>query len=127
MDMPRIGAGLPSCGPSASPDGIRTVAIAAERLGLDSLWTFERLLLPAPAEGESPYPLPESNASVYDPLDTLTWVAAHTERIRLGTSVLDALFHPPVAFARDWRPSTDFPPAGSSPASGRAGCPRSSP
>ncbi len=35
-----------------------------------------------------------------DPLETLTWVAADTQHIRLGTSVLDSLFHPPVVLAR---------------------------
>jgi probable F420-dependent oxidoreductase len=100
MDMPRFGVGIPSCGPHASPGAIAAVAAAAEGLGLDSLWTFERVLLPSPSGGKSPYPLPESNATVYDPIETLTWISAQTKRIRLGTSVLDALFHPPVVFAR---------------------------
>jgi alkanesulfonate monooxygenase SsuD/methylene tetrahydromethanopterin reductase-like flavin-dependent oxidoreductase (luciferase family) len=45
----------------------------------------------APAE---PYPassdgsLPEAFQRVLDPFATLTWAAAHTERIALGTSVL---------------------------------------
>jgi probable F420-dependent oxidoreductase len=100
MDKPRFGVGVPSCGPHASPGAIAAVAAAAEGLGLDSLWTFERVLLPAPSDGTSPYPLPESNATVYDPIETLTWIAAQTKRIRLGTSVLDALFYPPVVLAR---------------------------
>jgi probable F420-dependent oxidoreductase len=98
--LPRIGVGLPHCGPHASPDGIVAVAKAAERLGFHSVWTFERLLRPIGPDGENSYGLPPTNASVYDPLETLTWVAAHTERVRLGTSVLDALFHPPVILAR---------------------------
>jgi probable F420-dependent oxidoreductase len=100
MKIPRIGVGLPNCGPQASPEGILAVATAAERLGFDSLWTFERLLLPKPVDGGNPYGLPETNALVYDPLETLTWVAAKTERIRLGTSVLDLLFQPPIVLAR---------------------------
>jgi probable F420-dependent oxidoreductase len=100
MHIPRIGVGVPSFGPHASPDGIVTVATAAERLGFHSVWTFERLLLPAPPDGDNPYGLPKQTASVYDPLETLTFVAAHTQQIHLGTSVLDALFHPPVVLAR---------------------------
>jgi probable F420-dependent oxidoreductase len=100
MHIPRIGVGVPSFGPHASPDGIVTVAQTVERLGFHSVWTFERLLLPAPSDGDNPYGLLEHNASVYDPLETLTWVAAHTQRIRLGTSVLDALFHPPIVLAK---------------------------
>jgi len=36
----------------------------------------------------------------FEPLETLSYVAALTERIKLGTSVIDALFHPPVMLAR---------------------------
>ena len=34
---------------------------------------------------------PEDFGTVYDPIETLTYVAARTSRITLGTSVLDAL------------------------------------
>jgi probable F420-dependent oxidoreductase len=43
---------------------------------------------------------PEGFGSVYDPIETLAWVAARTSRITVGTSVLDALFHSPVILAR---------------------------
>src|SRR5262245_52030046 len=98
--LPRIGVGLPHCGPHASPEGIVAVARAAERLGFHSVWAFERLLRPVGPNGENPYGLPPTNSSVYDPLETLTWAAAHTDRVRLGTSVLDTLFHPPAILAR---------------------------
>jgi len=38
--------------------------------------------------------------NVLDPLETLTYVAANTDRITLGTSVIDMLFHNPVILAR---------------------------
>ena len=43
---------------------------------------------------------PKDFAAVYDPIETLTYVAARTSRITLGTSVLDALFQSPVILAR---------------------------
>ena len=43
---------------------------------------------------------PEDFATVYDPIETLAYVAARTSRITLGTSVLDALFQSPVILAR---------------------------
>ena len=43
---------------------------------------------------------PEDFGTVYDPVETLTYVAARTSRITLGTSVLDALFQSPVILAR---------------------------
>jgi len=35
-----------------------------------------------------------------DPLETLTYVAANTNKISLGTSVIDMLSHNPVILAR---------------------------
>lgn len=97
-----LGIALPSSGASASPEDIARVARDAERLGLAAVWTFERWLRPAEPDmlGVGPMPLPDSNAIVYDPLETLSYVAAITSRIRLGTSVLDTLFHSPVVLAR---------------------------
>jgi probable F420-dependent oxidoreductase len=98
-----LGIGLPSSGRHASPESITRVAQAAERAGLGSLWTFERLLRPPTplALGfTEPLYLPDNNALVYDPLETLSYVAAKTSTIRLGTSVVDTLFHNPVVLAR---------------------------
>src|SRR5262245_21128151 len=97
-----LGLALPTSGDTASPDAILRVAGEAERIGLATVWTYERLLSPTrPVTfGGRPFPLPEKYSSVYDPREALGYVAARTSRIRLGTSVLDALFHPPVVLAR---------------------------
>jgi hypothetical protein len=112
-------------GPHASPDAILTVATAAERLGFHCVSTFDPLLLPAAPGWRNVYGLPEFPA--YDVLETLTWVAAHTRRIRLTTNALDSLFQPPIVLARRLLHLTSSPPAGSMSALDRAGCPRSSP
>lgn len=100
----KLGINLPTYAPHGSPEAIARVAVEAERIGLASVWTFERLLRPtgpvSPGHGLPPSVLPDFYASVYDPLETLAYVAAKTTTIRLGTSVLDALFHPPVVLAR---------------------------
>jgi alkanesulfonate monooxygenase SsuD/methylene tetrahydromethanopterin reductase-like flavin-dependent oxidoreductase (luciferase family) len=49
--------------------------------------------------GVDAQPPPEYYANVFDPIETLTCVAALTERVRLGTSAINALFHPPVVLA----------------------------
>jgi probable F420-dependent oxidoreductase len=95
-----LGVGLPNFGPHASPRSILAVASTAERLGFHSVWTFERLLLPVTPTGTNPYGLPEHNATVYDSLETLTWVAASTRRIALGTIVMDPLFQSPLVLAK---------------------------
>ncbi|WP_084964324.1 TIGR03619 family F420-dependent LLM class oxidoreductase [Thermoactinospora rubra] len=98
-----LGVELPSAGASASPEEIVRVARHAERIGLAAVWTFERLLLPAgPAKmiGGPEVPLPEAYGSVYDPLETLSYVAAVTGRVALGTSIVVATYHNPVVLAR---------------------------
>ena len=42
MNAIKIGVHLPIAGRDASPDLIKRVALEAERLGLDSIWTWER-------------------------------------------------------------------------------------
>ncbi|MGW1945758.1 TIGR03619 family F420-dependent LLM class oxidoreductase [Streptomyces sp. NPDC001939] len=98
MNTPRIGFGLPSFGPHAGPEAIAEVARAAERLGFDSVSLSERLLLPAGPDWHNEARLPESY--VWEPLETLTWAAAHTSRIRLATGIVNALFQPPLILAR---------------------------
>ncbi|UBU15379.1 TIGR03619 family F420-dependent LLM class oxidoreductase [Nonomuraea gerenzanensis] len=98
-----LGIGLPVTGPQANPEEIVRVAQAAERAGLGAVWAYERLLRPAEPWMlglEQVIPLPEESASVYDPLETLAYVAAATSTIKLGIDVIDALFHPPVVLAR---------------------------
>ncbi|NMO52883.1 TIGR03619 family F420-dependent LLM class oxidoreductase [Actinoplanes sp. TBRC 11911] len=105
MTSIKLGVHLPSAGPGASPTGIAAVAEEAERVGLDSVWSWERLMRPTVpiAMGGPGGPVmeaPEDFATVYDPIETLAYVAARTSRISLGTSVLDALFQSPVILAR---------------------------
>ena len=104
MLMTKLGLALPTAGSAASPQTIADVAESAERIGLSSVWTFERLMRPvhgaAPIGGGEDVPLPEAYGCVYDPIETLAYVAARTMTITLGTSVLDALLHSPIVLAR---------------------------
>ena len=105
MSTRKLGVNLPLAGAGASPEAISRVAQEAERAGLDSVWAWERLMRPTEpiAMGGPGGPVmdaPEQFAVVYDPIETLAFVAARTSRITLGTSVLDALFSSPVVLAR---------------------------
>ena len=97
-----IGIALPQMGAETSPTLITQIAQEAERLDFASLWVGERLLRPRHfvAYGHPSNPMPDYFKSIYDPLETLSYVAAKTERIKLGTSVINALFHVPVVLAR---------------------------
>jgi probable F420-dependent oxidoreductase len=101
----RLGVHLPVAGKSASPEIILQVAVEAERIGLDSVWSWERLMRPTVpialgGAGGVVIDAPEEFGIVYDPIETLAYVAARTSRITLGTSVLDALFESPIILAR---------------------------
>ncbi|HLG13359.1 MAG TPA: LLM class F420-dependent oxidoreductase [Blastocatellia bacterium] len=100
----KIGISLPQLGPQATAENLIRAATRAEALGYDSVWVLERLLWPL--RPQEPYPvtpdgsLPEAYQIVLDPIETLTFVAAHTKTVRLATSVLVLGYHTPIEFAR---------------------------
>ncbi len=100
----KVGITLPQAGEQSTKENIVRTAKTAEDEGFDSLWVFERLLWPI--SPQTPYvatpdgSLPVEYQRVFDPLETLTFLAAKTNKITLGTSVIDILFHNPVMLAR---------------------------
>jgi probable F420-dependent oxidoreductase len=100
----KFGFALPQLGPQATPENLIRTAQKAEQLGYDSLWVLERLLWPInpkdPYRASPDGRLPEAYQIVLDPLETLTFAAAHTKKIRLGTSVLVLPYHTPIDLAR---------------------------
>lgn len=89
-----IGFAPPVSGSWATPENMIRIARRAEELGYHSLWVFQRLLAPVDAGWGEAY------RSVHDPLLTLGFLAAHTERIRLGTAVVNLPFVSPVVLAK---------------------------
>src|SRR5947199_1341780 len=70
-------------------------------MGLASLWVSDRLLLPTKSkETFDGDPWPEIFATVYDPIEMLTFAAARTRKVKLGTSVMSSLLQNPVTLAR---------------------------
>jgi probable F420-dependent oxidoreductase len=98
----KIGITLPQMGPESSPAAIVEIAQEAERLDFASLWVGERLLRPRHyvPYGGGDQGIPEFQKIIYEPLETLTYAAAKTERIQLGTSIINVFFHVPVVLAR---------------------------
>jgi len=100
----RVGFALGNIGPIGTAENLIKIGQRAEALGYDTLWSVERLLWPV--NPQSPYPvtsdgmLPEEYKHVLDPLETMTFVAAHTKRIAVGSSVLDMPYYNPVTLAR---------------------------
>lgn len=99
-----LGLGLPQMKQYEPSHDVTAVARDAEECGFDSLWVFERTLVPEnPVDGMYGVPgrpWPEGFRRVADPLVTLALAAAVTERVRLGTSVLVGPLRQPFELAR---------------------------
>lgn len=90
----KIGFALPVSGSWANPRNVAAIARRAEELGYLSLWTFQRLLVPTGSG------MPPVYASVLDPLVVLAHAAAVTERVRLGTAVVNMPYLAPAVLAK---------------------------
>jgi probable F420-dependent oxidoreductase len=85
----RLGVSLAQDGRLAEPACVRSAAVAAEQVGYSSIWVHDRLL------GRD-----EPGGPALDPLSVLTYAAAVTSRVRLGTSVLVAPWYRPALLVR---------------------------
>jgi probable F420-dependent oxidoreductase len=87
----RVGIHLPQYGKVASREAVAAVAGRAEELGFADVWVSDHTVHPAAQSYPSPY--------LFDPVVTLAWAAALTERVGLGTSVWVAPMHNPLESA----------------------------
>lgn len=76
----RFGIALPTYPAGATIDGVVQVARAAEELGFVSAWTTDHVILPVDEAG--PY------REIFEPLMMLAYLAAVTEKVTLGISVI---------------------------------------
>ena len=89
-----IGFGAPVSGAWATPENLAAFATAAESAGYHSLWSFQRLLVPADSGMDPVY------QSVLDPMAALSFAAAVTQRIRLGVAIINLPFVSPGYLAK---------------------------
>lgn len=90
----RVGFSLLNNWGVADAQALVDLAVRAEELGLDSVWVHDHVFNVAHVLeriGDRPY---------YEPLTFLTYVAARTSRVRLGTSVLVLPYHNPIRLAK---------------------------
>ncbi|PZF82231.1 TIGR03619 family F420-dependent LLM class oxidoreductase [Jiangella anatolica] len=83
---------LPNESPRMAPSRLTELAVLAERLGYDAVLLPDHLL--------PPEPYGPAYGGVYEPLTTLAFLAAATERIRLGMSVLVVPLREPFLVAK---------------------------
>lgn len=89
----QFGIMLPHYKQVAATDAIARVAKAAERLGYASVWVSDHIVIPNAA-------VDRFGEVFYDPLAVLAYVAACTERVQLGSSVLILPYRNPIQVAK---------------------------
>ena len=98
---------LPTVGPLGSLDTLTTLALAAEAAGLESIWVPHHDAIPGSRTSVYPYPQSKTEAAFVpgvqwlDPLVTLGAIAAVTQRVRLGTSVMIITQRNPIVTATE--------------------------
>lgn len=91
-DLLKFGVCLPNYGITGSPESLRRVAIAAEELGYDSVWTTDHILMPL--ESGTPY------ERILESITSLSYLAAVTNKVKLGISSLILAMRNPVVAAK---------------------------
>ncbi|HEX4171483.1 MAG TPA: LLM class F420-dependent oxidoreductase [Acetobacteraceae bacterium] len=89
----QLGIHLPHAGEQATPALIRRHAMRAEDLGFADIWVSEHIIVPRKEFPRSPL--------FYDPVVTLSYAAAVTRRVRLGTTVLVLPMRHPLPLAKE--------------------------
>jgi probable F420-dependent oxidoreductase len=84
----KFGVCIPNYGETLSVDGMRTVAIEAEKMGYHSVWTTDHLLMAH--ESGTPY------ESILESITSLAYLAACTSTVKLGVSSLIVAMRNPV-------------------------------
>ena len=103
----QFGIMFANTGHGASPDGAKAVVEAAEAGGITTAWTVEHVVVPSGYESKYPYDQSGKMAGgaedfdLPDPLIWLTWAAAHSTTLRLGTGILIATQRNPVITAKE--------------------------
>ncbi len=99
----KIGFTLPQTGKAAwQAPQVGRYAREVEQLGADSLWVIDRLLSPVDPEvgygGSDTFP--EEFHAILDPFVLLGVAASATERVQIGSNILNTPWYPPAVLAR---------------------------
>jgi len=95
-----------NAGPFAYPEMLTHLATTAERVGVESIWTIEHVVIPVGYKSTYPYdpsgriPAPEQ-LPMPDPLIGLAYAAAVTTKLRLATGILILPQRHPIYVAKE--------------------------
>ena len=93
MNDLKIGIALPNFLPGANAEGIEAAAETAERLGWHSAMTTDHILVPRDAAA--------MYGTVFEALSTIAYLAARTERLLLGVSIIVVPMRNAVVLAKE--------------------------
>src|SRR5215471_4630481 len=99
----RFGVPLPTFRQAASREGIVRVARLAEQLGYDGVWVSDHIVIPRTELDTFAHGFGDPThigSLIYEPLTVLAFVAACTNRIRLGTTVIILPYRNPLVTAK---------------------------
>ena len=100
----KVGICVPALGPHVDRRAVHDFTIRAEAAGFDSLWVQEHFMwrnVPQTGYAGIPgVPMPKPYQSLLQPLELLSYCAAITEKVELGTSILVTAYHRPLNLAR---------------------------
>jgi probable F420-dependent oxidoreductase len=103
----QFGIMFANTGRGSTPEGATAVAQAAEAGGFTTAWAVEHVVIPSGYASKYPYDPSGKMAGgaedfdFPDPLVWLTWAAAHTTTLRLGTGILIATQRNPLITAKE--------------------------
>ena len=100
-----FGFALPGRGPLATPEIVIKLARTADRLRYSSIFVTDHVVIPATQSAPYPYSPTGRFASDWtngylEPLTLMSYLAAETSRVKLGTSVLVIPYRNPVVTAK---------------------------
>ena len=96
----KLSINIRNWGAQSTPDVLLECARAADASGLDTLWLNEHLAIPPQADMPDRVPQGFAEGRFLDPMATLTFLAAATQRIGLGTAVLLLPYRLPLQTAK---------------------------
>ena len=104
----RFGVRIPNSSPLANGPNLIRAATEAERIGFDSVWVHDHLTWTREiagihlSSGAVELVEPGQTPDFYDSIVALSYVAARTERTKLGVAVLVLPGRDPVYIAKQW-------------------------
>jgi len=103
----KMGLVVPQFGINATKENLINFIQLAEKEEFESLWVYDRMLYAI--NPQQSYPgtpnkkeWPEYFKNNLDPLTTLSFIAANTTKMKLGTCIIDMLFHNPITLAKEF-------------------------